>query len=106
MSPHRTMRPVGAIVFSIVAGLIVLVNGLLGVYIPKFALFAPPVLISIGLVSGAAILVGSVLLWLSPRNRAAWGPTLMLFSALRLLLWRRIPGFLFPLRPRFGVSCG
>ena len=105
-SPHRTMRPVGAIVFSCAAGLIVLVNGLLGVHIPKFALFAPPVLISIGLVSGAAILVGSVLLWLAPRNRAVWGPTIIVFSALSLLIGGGMLGFLFPLGATFGIIGG
>ena len=74
-------QPTTAILFSFVGGIIVLANGLDRVYIPKYALFPPAVLASVGLLSGALVLLSTLLLWAAPRQHRC-GASL----SLRLLL--------------------
>lgn len=93
------MRP---IVLSLLGGFIVLANGLSRVYIPKLALFAPIVLVSVGLVSGAMMLFGGLMLWVAPRKHVGWGILIILFSASSLLIGGGLLGFLFP----FGFTLG
>src|SRR5881628_1018888 len=69
---HR-MKPVRAILLSLAGGLVVLTSGLAGVYIPKLAVFAPAVLVAVGLISGTLILVGALGLWMVPRRHLVWG---------------------------------
>lgn len=95
-----------AIVLSLLGGLVVLANGLNGVYIPKLAVFAPIVLVSVGLVSGAMMLFGGLMLWVAPRKHVAWGVIIILFSASSLLIGGGLLGFLFPFGFTFGLIGG
>jgi len=92
---HRT-KPVRAILLSLAGGLVVLASGVAGVYIPKLAVLAPEVLVSIGLASGAMILVGGLGLWMAPRRHVVWGVIVILSSVPSLLIGGGLLGVLFP----------
>src|SRR5712691_3291620 len=92
---HR-MKPVRAILLSLAGGLVVLANGVAGVYIPKLAVLAPVVLVSVGLISGAMILVGGLGLWVAPRRHVGWGVIVVLSSVPSLFIGGGMLGVLFP----------
>lgn len=79
-------QPTTAILFSFVGGIIVLANGLDRVYIPKYALFPPAVLASVGLLSGALVLLSTLLLWAAPRQHRWWGVVIIASSVASLLI--------------------
>jgi len=91
------MKPVRAILFSLAGGLVVLASGLAGVYIPELAVFAPAVLVAVGLISGTIILVGAFGLWMVPRRHVLWGLIVVLSSVPSLLIGGGLLGVLFPI---------
>lgn len=97
MSQSHEMKPIRAIVLSVAGGLVVLANGVYGVYIPKLAVFDPTVLASIRLVSGAMILFGGLALWAAPRRHVVCGVIVILFSVPSLLIGGGMLGVLFPI---------
>ena len=103
MSRSEETRPTVAIVLSLIAGLVILASGLAGVHIPRFALFAPIVLLSIGLVSGSIIRLGGLMLWATPKQHVSWGVLLLVFSACSLLIGGGILAVLFPFGFVFGL---
>jgi len=75
---------------------VVLASGVAGVYIPKLAVLAPAVLVSVGLISGTLILVGALGLWMVPRRHLHWGLIVVLSSVPSLLIGGGLLGVLFP----------
>lgn len=100
------MKPIRAIVLSVIGGLVILASGLSGVYIPKLAVFAPIVLVSVGLVSGAMILFGGLAMWAAPRRHVVWGVLVILFSAPSLLIGGGLLGILFPIGFMLSLAGG
>jgi len=90
------MKPVRAFLLSLAGGLVVLASGVVGVYIPKLAVLGPAVLVSVGLISGTLILVGSLGLWMVPRRHMQWGLIVVLSSVPSLLIGGGLLGVLFP----------
>ena len=78
-------------------GLVVLASGLAEVYIPTLAVFAPAVLVAVGLISGTLILVGALGLWMVPRRHMQWGLIVVLSSVPSLLIGGGLLGVLFPI---------
>jgi len=78
-------------------GLVVLASGLAEVYIPTLAVFAPAVLVAVGLISGTLILVGALGLWMVPRRHMLWGLIVVLSSVPSLLIGGGLLGVLFPI---------
>ena len=91
------MKPFRAILFSLAGGLVVLASGLAGAYIPELAVFAPAVLVAVGLISGTIILVGALGLWMVPRRHVLWGLIVVLSSVPSLLIGGGLLGVLFPI---------
>jgi len=93
---HR-MKPGRAILLCLAGGLVVLASGLAEVYIPTLAVFAPAVLVAVGLISGTLILVGALGLWMVPRRHMLWGLIVVLSSVPSLLIGGGLLGVLFPI---------
>ena len=93
---HR-MTPGRAILLCLAGGLVVLASGLAEVYIPTLAVFAPAVLVAVGLISGTLILVGALGLWMVPRRHMLWGLIVVLSSVPSLLIGGGLLGVLFPI---------
>ena len=75
----------------------VLASGLAGVYLPELAVFAPAMLVAVGLISGTLILVGALGLWMAPRRHLQWGLIVVLSSVPSLLIGGGLLGVLFPI---------
>lgn len=95
MSNYHRMKPVHGILLSVAGGLVVLASGVAAVSVPELAALAPVVLVSVGLVSGAMILVGGLGLWVAPRRHVAWGAIVVLSSVPSLLIGGGLLGILF-----------
>ena len=106
MSRSEETRPTVAIVWSLIAGLVILASALGGVHILGFSLFAPIVFELIGMMSGSTILLAGLLLWATPKRHETWGAVVLVFSASSLLKGGGMIAIGFPLGFVFGLFGG
>ncbi|MBM4237379.1 MAG: hypothetical protein FJ151_02715 [Euryarchaeota archaeon] len=87
---RRESRPDAAIVLSIVAGVLILINGLLvAIGGPFLLFFLEPIgipLVILGLVFGLAVLIGAIKLSQNPRDHITWGAIILIFSLLSIVI--------------------
>ncbi len=87
---RRESRPDAAIVLSIVAGVLILINGLLvaigGAFLLVFFIPIGIPLVILGLVFGLAVLLGAIKLSQSPGDHITWGAIILVFSLLSIVI--------------------
>jgi hypothetical protein len=83
-------KPTAAFVVSLIAGIFILLNGIVIAAIGAlFAVFFPGMgilLAAIGLIFGIIVLIGAVLLWMNPQMHVGAGVIVLLFSLFSIVI--------------------
>jgi len=85
-------KPIAAFALSLVAGILILVWGLLeffGLYLIDLTyevfLVANVVALVFGIVPGILVIIGSLLLYVNPQHRTGWSLVILIFSIMSIL---------------------